>query len=53
LESAEVERILSNYHVEDSPIDCGLHLTLLKEAGFSVADVIWKRCNFAVYAGLK
>ncbi|EKD88812.1 MAG: hypothetical protein ACD_34C00326G0001, partial [uncultured bacterium] len=53
LEPAEVDRILSNYHVEDSPIDCGLHMTLLKEAGFPVVDVIWKRSNFAVYVGIK
>ncbi|MHB8088964.1 MAG: class I SAM-dependent methyltransferase, partial [Anaerolineaceae bacterium] len=53
LESAEVDRILSNYHVEDSPIDCSLHMTLLKEAGFQVVDVIWKRSNFAAYVGVK
>lgn len=53
LEAAEVERIFSNYHVEDSPIDLPLHLTLLREAGFSTVDVVWKRSNFAVYAGLK
>ncbi len=53
LEDAEVERILSNYHVEDSPLDCPSHLTLLKEAGFSTVDVVWKRSNFAVYIGIK
>jgi tRNA (cmo5U34)-methyltransferase len=53
LESAEVERILSNYHVEDSPLDCPSHLTLLKEAGFATVDVVWKRSNFAVYVGIK
>jgi len=53
LESAEVERILSNYHVEDSPLDCPSHLKLLIEAGFSTVDVVWKRSNFAVYVGIK
>jgi tRNA (cmo5U34)-methyltransferase len=53
LEAAEVERILSNYHVEDSPLDCPSHLNLLKEAGFITVDVIWKRSNFAVYIGVR
>ncbi|MDO9121358.1 MAG: class I SAM-dependent methyltransferase [Anaerolineaceae bacterium] len=53
LVDAEVDRILSNYHVEDSPIDCPLHLELLKEAGFSIVDVVWKRSNFAIYVGIK
>jgi tRNA (cmo5U34)-methyltransferase len=53
LEAAEVERILSNYHVEDSPLDLPSHLQLLKDAGFSTVDVVWKRSNFAVYAGIK
>ncbi|MDP3450562.1 MAG: class I SAM-dependent methyltransferase, partial [Anaerolineaceae bacterium] len=53
LVDAEVDRILSNYHVEDSPIDCPLHLDLLKEAGFSIVDVVWKRSNFAIYVGIK
>lgn len=53
LEPAEVERILSNYHVEDSPLDVPSHLQLLKEAGFATVDVVWKRSNFAVYAGVK
>ncbi len=52
LESAEVERILSNYHIEDSPLDVPSHLQLLKEAGFSTVDVVWKRSNFAVYVGM-
>lgn len=52
LEPAEVERILSNYHVEDSPLDIPAHLILLKEAGFKTVDVVWKRSNFAIYIGL-
>ena len=53
LETAEVERILSNYHVEDSPLDLPSHLQLLKDAGFTTVDVVWKRSNFAVYVGIK
>jgi tRNA (cmo5U34)-methyltransferase len=49
---SEIDRILSNYHIEDSPRSVGLHLSLLQKAGFSTADVLWKRANFAVYAGL-
>jgi tRNA (cmo5U34)-methyltransferase len=49
----EVERILSNYHVEDSPIDLWTHLGLLKEAGFGAMEIVWKKSNFAVYAGIK
>jgi tRNA (cmo5U34)-methyltransferase len=53
LEAEEVERILSNYHVEDSPLDGPSHLQLLKDAGFATVDVVWKRNNFAVYVGIK
>lgn len=53
LDDAEVERILSNYHVEDSPIDLWSHLSLLKEAGFKTVEVVWKKSNFSVYAGIK
>jgi tRNA (cmo5U34)-methyltransferase len=49
---AEVDRILSNYHVEDSPESVPVHLSLLREAGCSAADVIWKKANFAVYTGI-
>ena len=52
LEVAEVERILSNYHVEDSPLDLPSHLQLLKKAGFTTMDVVWKRNNFAVYVAI-
>ena len=53
LSKDEVDRILSNYHVEDSPIDLWTHLQLLNRAGFSSVEVVWKRSNFAVYAGVK
>ena len=53
LSKNEVDRILSNYHVEDSPIDLWTHLQLLNRAGFGSVEVVWKRSNFAVYAGVK
>lgn len=49
----DIERILSNYRVEDSPISVGAHATLLHRAGFALTDVAWKRANFAVYIGIK
>ncbi len=49
----EVRRLFSNYRQEDSPLSMRQHLSLLTRAGFSAADVLWKRFNFAVYVGLK
>ncbi len=51
LEPSEVDRILSNYHVEDSPLSLEAHLRLLRNAGFSIVDVAWKRYNFGIYVG--
>jgi tRNA (cmo5U34)-methyltransferase len=48
----DIDRLLSNYHIEDSPLSVPGHLALLKQAGFTSADVIWKKANFAVYAGI-
>jgi tRNA (cmo5U34)-methyltransferase len=48
----DIERILSNYHVEDSPLSVRAHLALLRRAGFGAADVVWKKANFAVYVGV-
>jgi len=53
LAEKDIERILANYHIEDSPLDLGSHLRLLKEAGFSIVDVVWKRINFAVYTAIR
>mgnify|MGYP000886992318 CR=1 FL=1 len=53
LSEKDIERILANYHIEDSPLDLGSHLRLLKEAGFSIVDVVWKRINFAVYTAIR
>ncbi len=49
----EITKIMSNYHVEDSPESLRTHMELLVKAGFTGADVIWKKANFAVYAGIK
>lgn len=51
--AADVEHIFSNYRREDSPLSLRQHLALLQRAGFSAADVLWKRFNFAVYVGVK
>ncbi len=48
----EARKILSNYHVEDSPISLRAHMSLLIKAGFTTADVLWKKHNFGVYAGI-
>lgn len=48
----DIERIFSNYRREDSPVSLRQHLALLERAGFSAADVVWKRFNFAVYVGM-
>ena len=47
----EIERILSNYHREDSPLSLQQHLSLLTRAGFASADVLWKRFNLACTSG--
>jgi tRNA (cmo5U34)-methyltransferase len=46
------EGIVSTYQ-EDSPLSLRQHLRLLEEAGFSAADVLWKKDIFGVYAGVK
>jgi ubiquinone/menaquinone biosynthesis C-methylase UbiE len=48
----DIQRILSNYHVEDSPISVGSHMRLLSEAGFTVVDTAWKKFNFGIYLGI-
>jgi tRNA (cmo5U34)-methyltransferase len=44
--------ILSTYQ-EDYPLSLHQHLTLLTEAGFQAADVLYKRDILAIYAGVK
>ncbi|MFX4262318.1 class I SAM-dependent methyltransferase [Pelotomaculum propionicicum] len=48
----EINRLLSNYRIEDSPVSVRKHIEFLVQAGFDTADVIWKKANFAVYAGV-
>ena len=49
----DLDGLFSNYRCEDSPLSLRQHLALLTAAGFTAADVLWKRFNFAVYVGLK
>ena len=44
--------ILSTYQ-EDEPLSLHQHFTLLTEAGFQGADVLYKRDILAIYAGVK
>jgi hypothetical protein len=44
--------ILSTYQ-EDYPLSLHQHLTLLTEAGFEAADVLYKRDILAIYCGVK
>jgi tRNA (cmo5U34)-methyltransferase len=53
LSKTDVERMFSNYRREDSPISLRKHLSFLEKAGFSNADILWKRFNFAVYMASK
>jgi tRNA (cmo5U34)-methyltransferase len=46
------EGIVSTYQ-EDAPLSLRRHLHLLEEAGFTAADVLWKRDIFGVYAAVK
>lgn len=49
----KTDQILNNYYREDSPISMKNHLKLLLEAGFQNVDVVWKKYNFGIYAGIK
>ncbi len=44
--------ILSTYQ-EDEPLSLHQHLTLLTQAGFQSADILYKRDILAIYAGIK
>ncbi len=44
---------IPKYHEEDRPVAMMEHFALLKEAGFTTVDVIWKYYNFAVYIAVK
>jgi tRNA (cmo5U34)-methyltransferase len=51
-EAADIERILANYHVEDSPASLAEHMSLLSSAGFDAVDVVWKSANFALFVAI-
>ena len=48
-----LEKILNNYHREDSPVSVKTHLDSLAGAGFTAADILWKEYNWGVYTGVK
>lgn len=45
--------ILKKYYIQDTPLSIQGHFTYLKQAGFGVVDLLWKRHNFAVYVARK
>lgn len=48
----EVEsKWIPKYYEEDRPISLTEHFEMLREAGFSEIDVIWKYYNYCVYTG--
>jgi len=51
--AGEVEKILNNYHREDSPLSLKNHIELLSAARFNTADILWKKYNFGIYLGIK
>lgn len=51
-DEAENKWIPKHYH-EDRPAPLMTHLDMLKAAGFSSADVVWKYYNYAVYTAVK
>lgn len=44
---------IPKYYEEDRPVSLTAHLKMLKEAGFSATDVVWKYYNYAVYTAVK
>lgn len=48
-----VHEALTSTITEDSPLTLHHHMQLLLEAGFSAADVLWRRAIFAMYIGIK
>ena len=48
-----VHEALTSTITEDSPLTLSHHMQLLREAGFSAADVLWRRGIFAMYIGIK
>ena len=44
---------IAKYYEEDRPATLVQHLDMLKQAGFSTYDVVWKYYNFTVYMAVK
>ncbi len=44
---------IRKYYAEDRPASLAQHIDMLKAAGFSSVDVVWKYYNYAVYTAVK
>ena len=44
---------IPKYYEEDRRVSLTEHLKMLKEAGFTAIDVVWKYYNYAVYTAVK
>ena len=44
---------LPNYYAEDRPVSMTRHFQMMRDAGFTRMDVVWKYYNFAVYMAVK
>ncbi len=49
----KINQIFANYHAEDSQISLPEHMNCLHKAGFTDADILWKRYNFSLYCARK
>jgi tRNA (cmo5U34)-methyltransferase len=50
----DVENIwIPKYYEEDRPVSLMDNLDMLKKAGFTSVDVVWKFYNFATFMALK
>jgi tRNA (cmo5U34)-methyltransferase len=52
-EKSKVEAIMESYKKEDTPVSVDTHFDLLKKAGFSSCDILWKKHNFGIYTAFK
>ena len=52
-DKSAVDLIIESYKKEDSPVSIDAHFDLLKTAGFSSCDILWKKYNFGIYTGFK
>jgi tRNA (cmo5U34)-methyltransferase len=48
-----VEHTLETHYAQDTPLSVQGHFTCLRQAGFGVVDLLWKRDIFAVYVARK